>query len=77
MASGGRLVIGLRGFGLSWGRQSCLQAAFQAAVETEQTIRGIRNYFLRLRVSQRGKAASRQLSAISPQRRSRKIQPNR
>ena len=30
-----------------------------------------------LPASQRGKAASRQLSAISPQRRNRKIQPNR
>ena len=35
---------------VSCGRQSCLQAAFQAAVP--QTTHAVRSYFLRLRVSQ-------------------------
>jgi hypothetical protein len=37
-----------------WGRQSCLQAAFQAAVELEQTIPAVGRYFL---VSRRNRVA--------------------
>jgi len=28
-----------------WGRQSCLQAAFQAAIDAEQTAHVVRTYF--------------------------------
>jgi hypothetical protein len=45
-----------------WGRQSCLQAAFQAAVSTEPTTRAVGTYFLRLRVSPASCGEAREIS---------------
>jgi hypothetical protein len=47
------------------GRQSCLQAAFQAAVETEQTTQAVGTYFLRFHVSQASCGEAREIRRVS------------